>query len=108
MAVNVAHVDGVDEPLIHQRRLQTENRGQSMRRVLLTPHLPVSVGLEAVCGSGGKIHPGVSVESEGVAARVDLDVGPVRGDDPDLAVALNLDAPPVDGVGGGHRYGEDD
>ena len=46
--------------------------------------------------SAGEIHPGVAVQSEGVAARVHLDIGPVRGDDPDLTIALHLDAASVD------------
>ena len=52
-------------------------------------NLPVGVGLEAICGSGCKIHPRVSMESEPVTR--DLDISPVWGDHPDLAISLNLD-----------------
>ena len=77
--------------------------------------LPVGIRVEAVCGSGCEVHPGVAVEGEAIALH--LHVGPVGGDDPHLAVALHLitlyskqspdplphlDAAPVDGGGGGH------
>ena len=73
----------------------------------LTPHLPVSVRLEAVSSSGGEIHPGVTVESEGVTAGVHLDVGPVRRDDPDLTIALHLDTPSVDALRDGDSQSQD-